>query len=144
MPGARYDGTETTGFASPSQDHGEAPINLAEALELRSPGRYCVRVTGNGLAKKGILDGDYLVVEADARPTAGALAVAFLDGCALLGELEAGRGGWSLLCGGRRHQISEDAGIWAIAVALVRLDLARDRITALPLIDNHADLVARP
>ena len=38
-----YDGGNTTGFASPTSDSLEGPIDLSDVLDLRRPHRYPVR-----------------------------------------------------------------------------------------------------
>ena len=52
-----YKGAETTGFQSPARDHIEHVIDLARVLDLRQPGIYPVRVSGQAFAERGIRDG---------------------------------------------------------------------------------------
>ena len=65
-----YRGDNTTGFQSPAQDYVEPVIDLAAKLELGRPHIYAVRVVGQALAARGILDGDVLVTNAAADPKA--------------------------------------------------------------------------
>ncbi len=118
-----YRGAETTGFVSPASDHIEGPIDLADALDLRRPGRYPVRVLGEGLLHRGILPADVLVVDAAAEPRAGVVAIVMIGGEVLLGQL-ARRGDQWFLRSSRPDRLplhlAEDAEIWAVVVSLVR------------------------
>lgn len=120
-----YDGGNTTGFSSPAADHLDGPIELAEVLDLRRPGRYPVRVVGDALAAHGIRSGDILITDAGRPPFDGAIAVVMIDGEVLVAELERRGGAWFIRgetpSAGRA--VPEDAEIWAVAQALVRTAL---------------------
>jgi DNA polymerase V len=92
-------------------------------LDLRRPGRYPVRVLGEGLLHRGILPSDVLVVDAAAEPHSGVVAIVMIGGEVLLGQL-AWRGGQWFLRSSRPDRLplllAEDAEIWAVVVSLVR------------------------
>lgn len=123
--GGDYHGGETTGFQSPAQDHIEHVIDLAEVLDLRKPGMYPVRVVGQAFKERGILDGDILIANAAAKPVAGKVVVAFVQGSVLLATLERRPSGWCLLPAGKPTPVpvSEDAEVWAIVAGLVRVQV---------------------
>lgn len=58
MSAGDYDGGNTTGFVSPAGDALEGVVDLVkEVLDLGRPSRYAVRVLGDALSKRGILEG---------------------------------------------------------------------------------------
>lgn len=119
-----YQGDETTGFQSPSQDHIEGVPDLAELLELRRPQRYAVRVKGEGLRKRGIHGGDILVVNTEAEPRSGKVCVAFLHGDVVLAVLTEKDGEWWLEPSNYAPQpLDGDTEVWAMIAALVRTDV---------------------
>jgi SOS-response transcriptional repressor LexA len=122
---ADYRGGETTGFQSPAQDHIEHVIDLSAVLDLGKPGMYPVRVVGQALRERGILDGDILIANAAADPVAGKVVVAFVHGSVLLATLERRSSGWCLLPAGKNVSlpINEDAEVWAIVAGLVRVSV---------------------
>ena len=118
-----YTGGETTGFVSPAGDHLEGPIDLSDVLDLRRPGRYPVRVLGEALARRGILPGDVLIVDAAAEPRSGVVAIVMLGGEVLLGQLRWRAGQWWLRSGQADREpllLGEEAEIWAVVASLVR------------------------
>ncbi|MDE2240221.1 MAG: S24 family peptidase [Rhodospirillales bacterium] len=127
MADATYTGGNTTGFASPAGDYLEGRIDLSEALDLRRPSRYPVRIAGDALTSSGILPGDIMVVDAALPPAPGRLAVVMMDGRTMIGQLALRRGVWWLQSNKEDcqplHIKGDDTEIWAIAVALVRTDL---------------------
>lgn len=119
-----YQGDETTGFQSPSQDHVEAVPDLADLLELRRPQRYAVRVKGDGLKARGIHSGDILVVNTAAEPRTGKVCVAFLQGDVVLAVLVEKDGTWWLEPASKPAQaMDDDTEVWAMVAALVRTDV---------------------
>lgn len=117
----QYKGDETTGFQSPAQDHIEAVLDLAAVLDLRRPGRYPVRVKGQGLLARGIRDGDILVTDAAAEPKPGKVCVAMVGGDVMLATLHRRDQEWVLEPGsGPIITVADDIEIWAIVEALVR------------------------
>lgn len=123
-----YTGGNTTGFASPAGDSLEQTIDLTEILDLRRPSRYLVRVAGDALASRGILQGDVLVVDAAIPPCHGKVAVVMLNGSTLIGHLAYRHGAWWMTSGRPDIQaavqiVGEEAEIWAIGVGLVRTEL---------------------
>ena len=113
-----YDGGGTTGFPSPARDSVERTVDLSDVLCLRRPGRYPMRVSGDALAGRGILDGDILVVDTAAAPTDGCIAVITADG-ELRIETVAKRGSCWWTAGAVAGKISE-ASVWGVATGLVR------------------------
>lgn len=123
MATRKYDGGDTTGFASPAGDSLEGPIDLADVLDLRRPHRYPVRVLGEALVERGILPGDVLIADAAAPPAAGKVAIVMIHGEVLVAQLAFRSGRWWLRAGRRDRPplpVAEDAEIWAIVAALVR------------------------
>jgi SOS-response transcriptional repressors (RecA-mediated autopeptidases) len=119
----RYDGGNTTGFASPAADSLEGPIDLADILDLRRPNRYPVRVSGEALIERGILPGDILIADAAAPPAHGKVAIVMVHGEVLVAQLAYRAGEWWLRpgrAGQAGRAIPEDAEIWAIVNGLVR------------------------
>jgi DNA polymerase V len=122
-----YDGGNTTGFVSPASGSIEAPIDLAEILDLRRPSRYPVLVEGDALVARGVQSGDILVVDTDTRPTHGSMAIVMIHGSVIAGQLAYRHGFWWLESG--RSEIrpvrieGEGAEIWGVAVALVRMEV---------------------
>lgn len=114
-----YNGSETTGFMSPARDHADSTIDLSQALDLRRPSRYPVRVSGNAFSSRGILDGDVLVVDAAAKPVPGSIVVAVSGEEVTLAVAEK-RGGCLRLRRPDGYIDAESSEIWAVAVALVR------------------------
>jgi DNA polymerase V len=118
-----YTGAETTGFVSPAGDHLEGPIDLSDVLDLRRPNRYPVRVLGEALARRGILPGDVLIVDAAAEPRSGVVAIIMIGGEVLLGQLRWRAGQWWLRSGQADREpllLGEEAEIWAVVASLVR------------------------
>ncbi|WP_174501974.1 S24 family peptidase [Acidiphilium sp. C61] len=117
-----YNGGNTTGFSSPAADHLDGPIDLSEALDLRKPGRYPVRVSGDALIGRGIRSGDILITDAAERPFDGAVVVVMVDGDVLVAEIERRGGAWWIRGEGADsgREVPEDAEVWAVARALVR------------------------
>lgn len=119
-----YRGDNTTGFQSPAQDYVEDVIDLAAVLDLRRPGRYPVRVTGQALASRGIRDGDILVADAAAEPKPGKVCVAMVGGDVILATLTKRHEEWVLIpSSGTIITIADDVEVWAIVQALVRTQL---------------------
>ena len=119
-----YDGGNTTGFVSPAGDSLEGPIDLSEALDLRRPHRYAVRVAGEALTARGILPGDVLIVDASAPPAAGKVAVVMIHGEVWVAQIGGRDGQWWLRPGRADRPavpIDGDAEVWAIVDGLVRL-----------------------
>lgn len=117
-----YKGDETTGFQSPAGDYVEPVIDLAEHLDLRRPGRYPVRVVGQALRDKGILDGDVLIANAAAEPRPGRVCVAIVGCDVVLATLGFKDGDWWLRPAAKAPiPVTEDVEVWAIVEALVRL-----------------------
>ena len=121
-----YDGGNTTGFVSPAQDALEGVVDLADALDLRRPHRYPVRVTGDGLRHRGIRDGDVLIACTATPPTRGRVVVAMVSGEVLVAALARSVEGWCLRPGDTRQAelpIRPDDEIWAVVTGLVRMEV---------------------
>lgn len=118
---ASYQGDETTGFQSPAQDHVEPVIDLAAMLDLRRPNVYPVRVVGQALQARGIMDGDVLVANAAADPKPGVVCVAIVGVDVVLATLGIKNGTWWLRPSTRAPlPVAGDVEVWAIVEALVR------------------------
>jgi len=118
---SEYKGDETTGFQSPAQDYIEPVIDLAAQLDLRRPGRYPVRVVGQALRDRGILNGDVLIANAAADPKAGQVCIAIVNNEVIIATLGFKDGEWWLRPSRKPPVVvAEDTEIWAIVEALVR------------------------
>lgn len=116
---SEYRGDQTTGFRSPAQDYIENTLDLAAILDLRRPGRYPVRVKGDGLAARGIRDGDILVADAAAEPRPGVVCVAMVGGDVIFATLTRRDDLWLLQPNsGPIITIADDVEVWAIVEAL--------------------------
>lgn len=119
-----YQGDETTGFQSPAQDHVEGVVDLAAMLELRRPGRYPVRVHGEGLVSRGIFDGDILVADAAAPPAHNGVCIAIVGADVVVATLTRADDGWTLTTGqGAVVPVDDAVEIWAMVEALVRVEI---------------------
>lgn len=124
----KYAGDRTTGFASPAADEIEGPVDLCEALDLRRPSRYPVRVSGASFQSRGILENDVLVVDTSFSPVHGALVIATVAGRAVLAETQKRGTRWFLVSGDDSRQPvqvdeSADVEIWAAVTSVVRLSV---------------------
>ena len=73
--GGDYDDGNTTGFVSPAGDALEGVVDLVkEVFYLSRPSRYAVRVWGDALRGRGILERDILIAKADESPLSAARA----------------------------------------------------------------------
>jgi len=124
-----YQGDRTTGFASPAADDIEGTIDLmSEALDLRRPSRYPVRVEGDVLLNRSIRHGDILVVDAAIAPRPGVVVIASVGDELRVCELTQRNGEWWLRTstpGGADIAVDEatDVSIWAVVSGLVRTDV---------------------
>ncbi|GBR39621.1 SOS mutagenesis protein UmuD [Neoasaia chiangmaiensis NBRC 101099] len=124
-----YQGDRTTGFASPAADDIEGTIDLmSEALDLRRPSRYPVRVEGDVLLNRSIRHGDILVVDAAIAPRPGVVVVASVGDELRVCELTQRNGEWWLRTstpGSADIAVDEatDVSIWAVVSGLVRTDV---------------------
>lgn len=116
-----YDGSRTTGFATPAGDALEGVVDLGAVLDLRRPHRYAVRAAGD-LPERGIQHGDVLIADTDRAPASGHVCVAFVGGNVVLATLARREGEWWLRFAHRAPRaVGEDTEVWAIVTALVRL-----------------------
>jgi DNA polymerase V len=116
-----YDGSNTTGFASPATIYLEAVIDLAEILDLRRPSRYPVRVIGGALPARGIAEKDILVVDCALDRAPDRVCVAMAAGEVFLAVL--GRRGptWHLVRShGNEVEVTDNTEVWGIVTSIVR------------------------
>ena len=121
-----YDGSNTTGFVSPTGDAIEGPIDLSRILDLRRPHRYPVRVSGDALRERGIHPGDILIADAAAAPAPGRVVIAMVMGDVLVCQLTWQGGQWWLRPAGPGKQplpVQGEAEVWAVVAGLVRTDV---------------------
>lgn len=123
-----YQGDRTTGFASPAADDIEGTIDLiGEALDLRRPSRYPVRVDGDILASRAIRHGDVLVVDSALPPRAGGIVIASVGDDFRVCELIQREGRFWLRSSSSGQSVPVDEGsdvsIWAVVTGLVRTDV---------------------
>jgi DNA polymerase V len=116
-----YDGSNTTGFASPATIYLENVIDLAEILDLRRASRYPVRVVGGELASRGIAERDILVVDCALERRPDAICVVMAGGEVFLAVLRKNAGTWFLARGnGQEIAVTEDTEVWGIVSSIVR------------------------
>lgn len=118
-----YRGDDTTGFPSPARDYLQPVIDLTEIISLRNPGVYAVRVKGEGLKERAILEDDILIADTTADPLPGKIAVIFTPEEALLGELTKKNGAIHVLMGDQENPINDHFEVWAIITRLVRTSI---------------------
>lgn len=121
-----YNGGNTTGFPSPAADSIVGPIDLADALDLRRPSRYAVRVVGQALTPRGVFEGDVLIVDAARTPKHGDVAIIMTDGEVLLAQLAWRQGQWLVKPGAEEEPeraLPADAEVWGVVRSLVRLEV---------------------
>ena len=126
--GGDYDGGNTTGFVSPAGDALEGVVDLVkDVLDLGKPSRYAVRVLGDALRKRGILEGDILIADADEPPLSGRVCVAFVHGERLVATLVYRKGEWWLRPSDDAAELVSVQGaaaeVWAMVCGLVRKDV---------------------
>jgi len=116
-----YDGSNTTGFASPATIYRENVIDLAEILDLRKASRYPVRVVGGAFPSRGIAERDILVVDSALERKPDAICVVMAAGEVFLAVLKRSAGAWFLLRGqGDELPVTEDTEVWGIVSSIVR------------------------
>ncbi|OAI44323.1 hypothetical protein AYO42_00830 [Rhizomicrobium sp. SCGC AG-212-E05] len=116
-----YDGSNTTGFASPATIYLEAVIDLAEILDLRRPSRYPVRVIGGALPSRGIAEKDILVVDSALDRAPDRVCVAMAAGEVFLAVLGRRGSTWHLVRSiGDEVEITGDVEVWGIVTSIVR------------------------
>ena len=116
-----YDGSNTTGFASPATIYIEAVIDLAKILDLRKPSRYPVRVTGGAIASRGIAERDILVVDSALEKRPDALCVVMAYGETFLAVLKRTGPTWHLVrSDGCELAVTDDTEVWGIVTSVIR------------------------
>lgn len=68
------------GFPSPAEDFEEDVLDLNRLLIRNPPATYIYRASGHSMARVGILDGDFLIVDRSVEPISGSLVMAVWDG----------------------------------------------------------------
>ena len=68
------------GFPSPADDFIEEEIDLQRLLVTNRPATFLVRVAGDSMVGKGLLDGDLAIVDRSLTPRAGDVVVVDVDG----------------------------------------------------------------
>ena len=68
------------GFPSPADDFIEAAIDLQSLLVANRPATFLVRVAGDRMLQKGLLDGDLAIVDRSLTPQNGDVVVVDIDG----------------------------------------------------------------
>jgi len=68
------------GFPSPADDYLEDPLDPARLIVTNPISTFIWRVSGHSMVGRGILDGDYVVVDRSLIPRAGDAVVAIIDG----------------------------------------------------------------
>ena len=69
----------SAGFPSPAQDYVEQTLDLNELCIRHPAATFLVRVSGDSMKDKGILDGDVLVVDRSVNAVHGSVIVAALN-----------------------------------------------------------------
>lgn len=68
------------GFPSPAEDHAEEGLDLTRRFIRHPTSSFIVRAAGVSLTGRGILAGDYLVVDRSREPRDGEIVIAIVDG----------------------------------------------------------------
>lgn len=74
-----YSDLISAGFPSPAQDYVEQTLDLNELCIRHPAATFLVRVSGDSMKDKGILDGDVLVVDRSVNAGHGSIIVAALN-----------------------------------------------------------------
>ncbi|MDP5031430.1 MAG: translesion error-prone DNA polymerase V autoproteolytic subunit [Paraglaciecola sp.] len=69
----------SAGFPSPAQDYVEQTLDLNELCIRHPAATFLVRVSGDSMKDKGILDGDVLVVDRSVNAVHGSIIIAALN-----------------------------------------------------------------
>lgn len=85
------------GFPSPADDHAEDGLDLTRRFVRHPTSTFVVRATGDSLSGRGVLSGDYLVVDRARTPRDGDIVLAIVDGAFAAKVVEHDRGGRMLL-----------------------------------------------
>ncbi|MBN8525003.1 MAG: translesion error-prone DNA polymerase V autoproteolytic subunit [Planctomycetes bacterium] len=72
--------TVAAGFPSPADDHAEDGLDLSRRFVRHPTSTFVVRSTGDSLTGRGILAGDYLVVDRSRTPRDDEVVLAIVDG----------------------------------------------------------------
>ncbi len=70
----------SAGFPSPADDFIEDEIDLQRLLITNRPATFIVRIAGESMLEKGMLDGDLAIVDRSLQPTDGDVVVVDIDG----------------------------------------------------------------
>lgn len=76
------------GFPSPAQDYVEKTIDLNQICIEHPAATFYVRASGHSMVRKGIHDGDLLVIDRAVKARHGAIVLACLDGEFTVKELQ--------------------------------------------------------
>ena len=76
----RLSGSVAAGFPSPAEQYLGPPLDLNQLLVRHPASSFFVRVQGDSMVGKGILDGDILVVDRSFRPASGDVIIAAVNG----------------------------------------------------------------
>jgi DNA polymerase V len=68
------------GFASPSEDDLDVPLNLHKYVVRHPAATFFVRMTGSIMESHGIFDGDILVIDRSLIPKIESIVMAVIDG----------------------------------------------------------------
>ncbi|MEW7867491.1 translesion error-prone DNA polymerase V autoproteolytic subunit [Aeromonas diversa] len=68
------------GFPSPAQDYVEQTIDLNQICIEHPAATFYVRASGHSMVRKGIHDGDLLIIDRAVKASHGAIVLACLDG----------------------------------------------------------------
>lgn len=64
-----------TGFASPSEEFTDNKLDLNKFLIKHPEATFFIKISGNGLRKHDILDGDILLIDRGAKPASSSIAL---------------------------------------------------------------------
>lgn len=72
--------SQAHGFPSPAQDYFHGGLDLNRLLVRDRTSTFIMRVSGQGMAADGMVDGDEIIVDRSLTPRDGSVVVAVLDG----------------------------------------------------------------
>src|SRR5690554_4752121 len=83
-----YEDRIQAGFPSPAEDFLDFSIDLNKEFIKNPSSTFFGRVMGDSMNDVGISDGDLLIIDKSLEPTAGKIAVCFLDGEFTIKQIE--------------------------------------------------------
>jgi DNA polymerase V len=120
-----YEDRIQAGFPSPAEDFLDSSIDLNKEFIKNPSSTFFGRVMGDSMNDVGISDGDLLIIDKSLEPTAGKIAVCFLDGEFTVKQIELRDDGCFLVPANAKFkpiQVTADNDfiVWGIVVHVIK------------------------